>query len=188
MSPELCMVVEDENGIVGYAMAALNVKSHNQKMAVSWIPELRMKYPLDNSINELPQNVQVSEYDFLYIFVFLYILCTIFVLTIFKLKFTQDAIQYFHSFIPDVTEQLCRQHPSKLICAVLPSVTDQSICKRLITCILAALRANGTSSLLKHNKIYLLIKHILLFLNTMSLYGVTCFRFFWSTYNTVVNG
>lgn len=53
------MVVEDENGIVGYAMAALNVKSHNQKMAVSWIPELRMKYPLDNSISELPQNVQV---------------------------------------------------------------------------------------------------------------------------------
>lgn len=73
---------------------------------------------------------------------------------IFELKFAQDAIQYFHSFIPDVAEQLCRQHPSKLICAVLPSVTDQSICKRLITCILAALRANGINSLLKYNKIY----------------------------------
>lgn len=62
MSPELCMVVEDENNIVGYAMAALNVKSYNQKMTVSWIPELRMKYPLDNSISELSQNVQVFEY------------------------------------------------------------------------------------------------------------------------------
>lgn len=152
MSSELCMVVEDENGIVGYAMAALNVKSHNQKMAVSWIPELRMKYPLDNSINELPQNVQVSMT--FYIHLYFCILRRIFVLTISKLKFVQDAIQYFHSFIPDVTEQLCRQHPSRLICAVLSSVTDQSICKRLITCILAALRANGTSSLLKHNKIY----------------------------------
>lgn len=91
--------------------------------------------------------------DFLYAFVFSYILCTIFILTISKLKFAQDAIQYFHSFIPDVAEQLCRQHPSRLMCAVLPSVTDQSICKRLITCILAALRANGTSFLLKHNKI-----------------------------------
>ncbi|KYM88779.1 Bifunctional protein NCOAT [Atta colombica] len=113
LSPELCMIVEDENGIAGYTVATLNVKSYNQKMAISWIPELRMKYPLDNSISELPQNVQ-------------------------------DAIQYFHSFIPDVSEQLCRQHPSKLICGILSSVTDQSICKRLVTCVLAALRANGS--------------------------------------------
>lgn len=67
LSPELCMVVEDESGLVGYAMAALNVKSYNQKIAVSWIPELRMKYPLDNSISELPQNVQVYDINnFLY--------------------------------------------------------------------------------------------------------------------------
>ncbi|CAK9823669.1 Protein O-GlcNAcase [Anthophora retusa] len=113
LSPELCMVVEDESGIVGYALAALNVKSYNQKLAVSWIPELRMKYPLEDNINELPQDVQ-------------------------------DAIRYFHSFVPDVSEQLCRQHPSKLLCAILPSVTDQSVPKRLITCMLAALRANGS--------------------------------------------
>ncbi|XP_017790450.1 PREDICTED: protein O-GlcNAcase [Habropoda laboriosa] len=113
LSPELCMVVEDESGIVGYALAALNVKSYNQKLAVSWIPELRMKYALEDNINELPQDVQ-------------------------------DAIQYFHSFVPEVSEQLCRQHPSKLLCAILPSVTDQSVPKRLITCILAALRANGS--------------------------------------------
>lgn len=60
LSPELCMVVEDENGIVGYALAALNVKSYYQKLSISWIPELRMKYPLEDNINELPQNVQVS--------------------------------------------------------------------------------------------------------------------------------
>ncbi|XP_068984439.1 protein O-GlcNAcase isoform X3 [Bombus flavifrons] len=113
LSPELCMVVEDESEIVGYALAALNVKSYYQKLSISWIPELRMKYPLEDNINELPQNVQ-------------------------------DAIQYFHSFVADVPEQLCRQHPSKLLCAVLPSVTDQSVPKRIITCILAALRANGS--------------------------------------------
>lgn len=56
------MVIEDENGIAGYAVATLNVKSYNQKMAISWIPELRMKYPLDNSINELSQNAQVRKY------------------------------------------------------------------------------------------------------------------------------
>jgi len=58
----MCMVVEDEDGIVGYAVAILNVKSYNQKLAISWIPELRMKYPLDSNIGELPQNVQVCEY------------------------------------------------------------------------------------------------------------------------------
>ncbi|XP_034188044.1 O-GlcNAcase isoform X2 [Osmia lignaria lignaria] len=113
LSPELCMIVEDESGVVGYALAALNVKSHYQKLAVSWIPELRMKYPLDDNINDLPQDIQ-------------------------------DSIRYFHSFVPDVPEQLCRQHPSKLYCAVLPNVMDQSVPKRLITCILAALRANGS--------------------------------------------
>jgi len=34
------------------------------------------------------------------------------------------------------------------MCTVLPSVTDQSICKRLITCVLAALRANGMHSII----------------------------------------
>lgn len=63
LSPELCMVVEDESGIVGYALAALNVKSYYQKLAVSWIPELRMKYPLDDNINDLSQNVQVFSYN-----------------------------------------------------------------------------------------------------------------------------
>lgn len=53
------MIVEDENGIVGYALAALNVKSYNQRLAVSWIPELKMKYPLDNGMNNLPQDIQV---------------------------------------------------------------------------------------------------------------------------------
>lgn len=34
-------------------------------------------------------------------------------------------------------------HPSSMICSLLPSVMDQSVSKRLVTCLLAALRANG---------------------------------------------
>ncbi|XP_046600715.1 protein O-GlcNAcase isoform X1 [Neodiprion lecontei] len=113
LSPELCMVVEDEDGIVGYALAALNLKAFNQKMAISWIPELQAKYPLDDSVKNLPQ-------------------------------YEKEAIQYFHAFVPDVAEELSRQYPSKLICSILPSVTDQSVAKRLVTCVLAALRANGS--------------------------------------------
>ncbi|CAB0039448.1 unnamed protein product [Trichogramma brassicae] len=58
-----------------------------------------------------------------------------------------EAIQYFHSFEPDVPEILCRQHPSILSCGLLPTITDQSVSKRLITCVLAALRANGKFSI-----------------------------------------
>ncbi|XP_012287820.1 protein O-GlcNAcase isoform X3 [Orussus abietinus] len=113
LCPEMCMVVEDEDGIVGYALAALNIKTYNQKMAVSLIPEFRLKYPLEITTEDMPSNIK-------------------------------DAIEYFHSFVSEVPEQICRQHPSQISCAVLPSVTDQSIPKRLITCVLAALRANGS--------------------------------------------
>lgn len=106
------MIVEDEEAIVGYALVALNIKTYNQKMAISWIPELQSKYPLEDVTNDVPPSVQ-------------------------------EAIRYFHSFTPDVSEQLSRQHPSQILCSVLPTVTDQSIAKRLLTCILAALRANG---------------------------------------------
>lgn len=55
------MVVEDEDGIVGYAVAALNIKSYNQKMAVSWIPELQAKYPLEEITNDVSSSVQVRS-------------------------------------------------------------------------------------------------------------------------------
>ncbi|XP_011495970.1 PREDICTED: protein O-GlcNAcase isoform X1 [Ceratosolen solmsi marchali] len=113
LSPEFCMVVEDETGIVGYALTALNIKTYNQKLAISWITEMQLKYPLKS----LNSNMSQDE---------------------------QEAIQYFHTFVPDVPEQLCRQHPSKLICSLLPIVFDHSVSKRLITCTLAALRANGS--------------------------------------------
>ncbi|KAF7993713.1 hypothetical protein HCN44_010308 [Aphidius gifuensis] len=113
LSPEFCMIVEDDEGIVGYVTAALNIKLFNQKMLISWIPELQSKYPLEDITNDLPASIQ-------------------------------EAIRYFHSFVPDVSEQLCRQNPSSIMCSILPTVTDQSVAKRLTTCILAALRANGS--------------------------------------------
>ena len=68
LSPEFCMVVEDETGIVGYVLAALNIKTYNQKLAVSWIPEMQLKYPLQNSSSDMSQNERV----FIIILLFLY--------------------------------------------------------------------------------------------------------------------
>lgn len=45
LSSEFCFVVEDENGIVGYAMAALDAKQFYKKVELTWIPELCEKYP-----------------------------------------------------------------------------------------------------------------------------------------------
>lgn len=59
LSPEFCMVVEDESEIVGYALTALNIKDFNEKLAVSWIPEMQLKYPLQSLNNEMPTEEQV---------------------------------------------------------------------------------------------------------------------------------
>ena len=59
------MIVEDEEGIVGYALSTLNIQNHNKRMVVSWIPEQKSKYPLNASVNDLPQIIQVMYNCFL---------------------------------------------------------------------------------------------------------------------------
>lgn len=52
ISPEFSFVVEDETGIVGYALAALNAKDFYAKLKISWIPEMQLKYPLKEGDDE----------------------------------------------------------------------------------------------------------------------------------------
>lgn len=47
LHPEFCMVVEDENGVVGYACAAPDYKKFRTTQEIAWIPEMIEKYPLD---------------------------------------------------------------------------------------------------------------------------------------------
>lgn len=49
--PEFCFVVEDESGVVGYALAALNAKQFYQKIKAAWIPEMCSKYPEEKFID-----------------------------------------------------------------------------------------------------------------------------------------
>lgn len=58
-------------------------------------------------------------------------------------KFAQESVAYFHNF-KDEIDVNSPTHPSCMTCSLLPSVLDQSVSKRLVTCILAALRANGS--------------------------------------------
>nr|XP_023023650.1 protein O-GlcNAcase [Leptinotarsa decemlineata] len=57
--------------------------------------------------------------------------------------FVQDAVSYFHTFKNEIFVS-SPSHPSSMICSLLPSVLDQSVSKRLVTCLLASLRANGS--------------------------------------------
>ncbi|CAH0554576.1 unnamed protein product [Brassicogethes aeneus] len=57
-------------------------------------------------------------------------------------KFGQESISHFHNFANEMYVN-SPTHPSSMICSLLPSVLDQSVSKRLVTCLLAALRANG---------------------------------------------
>ncbi|CAI6368457.1 unnamed protein product [Macrosiphum euphorbiae] len=116
LSPELCFVVEDNGTVIGYALAALNAKEFYQNLQVSWFSEMCSKYPLDNSTDEIQSA-------------------------------SQEIINWFHSFninqeLPD--SNALSQHQSVMTYATLPVNNDASVSKRLIICLLAALRANGS--------------------------------------------
>lgn len=45
LSPEYCFVVEDEEGVCGYACASLDTEVLQHKSSLSWIPAMCEKYP-----------------------------------------------------------------------------------------------------------------------------------------------
>jgi len=45
LTPDFCFVVEDDDGVVGYALAALDAKQFHKKLELAWLPEMCRKYP-----------------------------------------------------------------------------------------------------------------------------------------------
>ncbi|XP_049956889.1 protein O-GlcNAcase [Schistocerca serialis cubense] len=113
LSTEFCFVVEDENGLVGYALAALDARQYHKKLELAWLPEMCAKYPRSNNLSG-------------------------------TLSPSEEVIEWFHTYKADVPDVIHSHHPSVMCCALLPNVLDQSVSKRLVTCLLAALRANGS--------------------------------------------
>jgi len=114
LSPELCFVLEDENGVCGYALAALDAKQFFTKMEMAWIPEMCSKYPQvkkDSSEMMTP---------------------------------AEEVMNSFHCYKPVIPDTLHKMHPSILTVSLLPTVTDPSVSKCLLICVMAALRANGS--------------------------------------------
>ncbi|XP_034837403.1 protein O-GlcNAcase isoform X1 [Maniola hyperantus] len=147
LTPELCMVIEDDGlgdvdnedgdgddpdadcelkpikhnaikrGIVGYACAALNSKEFYKKQEIAWIPEMCVKYP-----KELMERNDLSPA-------------------------AKECVGHFHEFstLERAPDSVVRSHPALLTCCVLPNRSDSLSPARLLTCLLAALRAHGVN-------------------------------------------
>lgn len=116
LAPEFCLVIEGPIGIVGYACAALDAKSFYRSQVMCWLPEMCLKYPL--SLLDTPNLTQAAK----------------------------DSINHFHNFIYDSPQNVLTTHPSIITCCILKEqlMIDQSVCKRVMTVLLAALRSNGS--------------------------------------------
>lgn len=68
LHPELCMVVEEDDTIVGYACAALDCKKYRLKQEDSWIPEMCSKYPQNDDDKNLSKFGQVIYWHIKFFF------------------------------------------------------------------------------------------------------------------------
>lgn len=117
INPEFCIVAEDSNNkIVGYACAALDAKVFYRSQEMCWIPAMCIKYPL--SILEAPDLTQAAR----------------------------DSVNHFHNFKYDGPPDVLNSHASIMTCCILKDQinSDESVYKRLVTILLAALRSNGS--------------------------------------------
>ncbi|XP_034659872.1 protein O-GlcNAcase [Drosophila subobscura] len=128
LNPQLCIVAYDESGaLVGYACAALDVTVFRRNMQMCWMAELREKYPkipiptLDADVDD--SSVQLN-------------------------KLIAHFMDQFHNSYDEVQEcpvEVSGSFPAVLTAATLKEAQDRDsgITKRILTVLLAALRANG---------------------------------------------
>lgn len=124
LSNEYCFVVEDETGVCGYALAALDAQQFSKKLEAAWTPELCVKYPVP--IKESSEMLTPAEFMPL-------VECI-----------GREIMNSFHSRAVKVPDIVYKHHPSRVTMSMLPSIIDSSVSKRLLACVLAALKANGS--------------------------------------------
>ncbi|XP_028967383.1 protein O-GlcNAcase [Galendromus occidentalis] len=113
LSSEFSFVVEDEQRIVGYALASVNAVEFFKRLEIAWNMELKEKYPLEEGDKDSNQSK------------------------------AGEIISSFHSTTSS-SWTAYPQYPSVLVMALLPHIDDCSLPKRLLACVIAALKANGS--------------------------------------------
>lgn len=110
-------MVEDDSGMCGYALAVLDAKSYYSKLGVAWIPEMLKKYPIPSNQSQGQQSKYIQVLNELH----------------------NDCIRIYTD--PEV---IFKNHPSLLNISTMTSIMDSSVPKRMLACVIAALKSNGT--------------------------------------------
>ncbi|XP_062852093.1 protein O-GlcNAcase [Trichomycterus rosablanca] len=114
LSPDYGFVLEDEEGICGYALGTVDVKPFVNKCKLSWIPFMQEKYnkpDLDKDLSEAEKMM---------------------------LSFHEEE----EEGLPDT---FLRNFPSLIKVDIHAKVTDPSVAKSMMGCLLSSLKANGSN-------------------------------------------
>ncbi|RXM93829.1 Protein O-GlcNAcase [Acipenser ruthenus] len=116
LSPEYCFVLEEEEELCGYALGVMDIKTFHKKCEATWLPAMREKYPKPTATTAPGRTL------------------------------TQEAALFFHSERPSYPDSLLYHFPSMVQLDVLPPdlLLDTSVTRSLATCLLSALKANGS--------------------------------------------
>lgn len=123
LHPEFCTVAVDNAGkIIGYAAAALDYNIYSRNQTMCWLPEMKEKYP-QKLLEEMHQFSKCEKLN----------------------EVLGSMIKEFHAEEQKCPPEVISSYPAVMTSAVLADLLtlDYGAGKRLITVLLATLRANG---------------------------------------------
>ncbi|XP_039631197.1 protein O-GlcNAcase [Polypterus senegalus] len=112
LSPDYGFVLEDDDGICGYALGTVDVKPFVKKCKVSWFPVMQEKYNKPDSEKELSE--------------------------------AEKMMLSFHEEQEGLPESFLSNFPSMIKVDIHWKVTDPSVAKSMMGCLLSSLKANGS--------------------------------------------
>ncbi|XP_036402108.1 protein O-GlcNAcase isoform X2 [Megalops cyprinoides] len=112
LSPDYGFVLEDEEGVCGYALGTVDVKPFVKKCKMSWIPSMQEKY------NKPDVEKDLSE--------------------------AEKMMLSFHEEEEGLPDSFLSNFPSLIKVDIHAKVTDPSVAKSMMGCLLSSLKANGS--------------------------------------------
>ncbi|XP_077585671.1 protein O-GlcNAcase isoform X1 [Stigmatopora nigra] len=112
LSPDYGFVLEDDEGICGYALGTVDVKPFIKKCEMSWIPFMQEKYHKPDGQKDLTE--------------------------------AEKMILSFHEEEEGLPESFLSNFPSLIRVDIHAKVTDPSVAKSMMGCLLSSLKANGS--------------------------------------------
>ncbi|XP_051945866.1 protein O-GlcNAcase-like [Xyrauchen texanus] len=113
LSPDYGFVLEDEEGICGYALGTVDVKPFVKKCKLSWIPFMQEKYNKPNMEKDMSE--------------------------------AEKMMLSFHEEEEGLPESFLTNFPSLIKVDIHAKVTDPSVAKSMMGCLLSSLKANGSN-------------------------------------------